>query len=129
MDHAKLLSWIMITLFPNQLERKRVEKILKKSGTEDYYREARVGLAVLKLAGTQLEHIEYYIDQADMDYRDVLAMAEYPEQMRQHYSLKEKDPERYAQIIKEDRKQYEEWVERIIKGEGRREEGEENPGT
>jgi hypothetical protein len=129
MDHAKLLSWIMIALFPNELERKRVEKVLKKHGTGDYYREARVGLAVLKLAGTQLERIEYYIGQADVDYRDVLAMAEYPGQMRQPYSLKEEDPDRYAQIMEEDRKQYEEWIEMIIKGEGKRENGEGTPET
>ena len=110
MDHAKLLNWIMIALFPNELERKRVEKVLKKHGTGNYHREARVGLAVLKLAGTELERIEYYIGQADMDYRDVLAMAEYPGQMRQPYSLKEEDPERYAQIMEEDRKQYEGWI-------------------
>ncbi len=118
MDHAKLLSWIVIALFPNELERKRVEKVLKKYGTEDYYREARVGLAVLKLAGTQLERIKYYIDQADIDCRDVLAMADYPGEMRQHYSLKEKDPEQYAQIVEEDRRQYEEWIEKAVKGEG-----------
>jgi hypothetical protein len=110
MDHEKLLSWIMIALFPNELERKRVEKVLKEHGTRDYYREARVGLAVLKLAGTELERIEYYISQADVDYRDVLAMAEYPGQMREPHSLKEEDPERYEQIMEEDRKQYEEWI-------------------
>ena len=73
-----------------------------------------MGLAVLKLAGTELERIEYYIGQADMDYRDVLAMAEYPGQMRQPYSLKEEDPERYAQVVEEDRKQYEEWIESLL---------------
>jgi hypothetical protein len=122
MDHVKLLSLILIALFPNQLERKRVEKVLKKYGAEEPCREtARVRLAVLKLAGTELEQIDHYTGLACVDYRDVLAMAEYPEQMRQHYSLREKDPERYAQILKEDRKQYEGWIEALKKGEGRRE--------
>jgi hypothetical protein len=110
MNQINILEQVLAALFPNQLERKRVEKALKKRGTGDYCREARVGLAVLKLAGTQLERVNYYIDQADIDYRDVLVMAEYPGEMRQHYSLKENDPERYAQIVEADRKQYEEWI-------------------
>ena len=68
-----------------------------------------------KLAGSQLERINYYIDQADIDYRDVLAMAEYPGEMRQPYSLKENDPERYAQIVEADREQYERWIESHVK--------------
>ena len=118
MDHEKLLSWIMIALFPNQLERKRVEKVLERYGTESYHQEPpRVQLAILKLAGADLERIEHYVEQAFMDYRDVLAMAEYPGQIRQPYSLKDKDPELYAQIIDEDLKQYEEWLNDQLSGE------------
>ena len=50
-----------------------------------------------------------------MDYRAVLATAAYPGLMRNHI-LKKKDPERYAQVVEEDRKQYEEWIEKIVKG-------------
>ena len=118
MDQADILEQVLSNLFPNQLERKRVEKVLERYGTESYHRESsRVGLAILKLAGADLERIKYYIDQADIDYRDVLAMAEYPGQTRQPYSFKKEDPERYAQIIEEDRKQYEEWIEKAVKGE------------
>ena len=117
MDHEKLFNEVMKALFPDQLERKRVEKILDRYGTEEYHRESpRVGLAILKLAGTDLERIEHYVEQASMDYRDVLAMAEYPGQMRSH-TLKQKDPERYAQIVEEDRKQYEEWINNQLSGE------------
>ena len=118
MDQADILGQVLSNLFPNQLEGKRVEKVLERYGTENYHREsARVRLAILKLAGTDLERIEHYVEQASMDYRDVLAMAEYPGQIRQPYSLKDKDSERYAQIIEEDRKQYEEWLNDQLSGE------------
>lgn len=106
----------MVALFPDLREREKALKALEHYGTEEFHREAsRVRLAVLKMAGSNLERIDYYTELACIDYRDILALAEYPEQM-QHPPLEKKDPERHARMVENDRRQYESWIERVLQG-------------
>ena len=67
-------------LFPSDEDRVRVRAILAEliAGVEG----ERVALAVLKLAGSDLGELRRCVDAARTDYRDILAWAEYPRQMR-----------------------------------------------
>jgi len=70
----------------------------------------RVQLAILKLAEGDPDNLEYFIETAKVDWRDVLAWAEYPEEFSQatwHMS-----PEDVAKIRDRDTKQYDEWIQK-----------------
>jgi hypothetical protein len=87
--------------------------ILNEYGTEDWQRGVhRVRLAVLKLACGDLQALRREIDVAKIDYRDVLAYAEYPEYMQKvspSGGLAEVERER---IIRADWTQYQSWLNR-----------------
>jgi len=107
----------LVALFPGLREREKAWKTLEPYGTEEFHREgSRVKLAVLKMAGSNLERIDYYTGLACIDYRDILALAEYPEQM-QHPPLEKKDPEGHARMVENDRRQYESWIERVLQSD------------
>jgi hypothetical protein len=86
---------------------------LNDYGTEDWQRGVnRVRLAVLKLAGGDLQALRREIDVAKSDYRDVLAYAEYPKYMQKvspSARLSEVERER---IIRADWTQYQSWLNR-----------------
>ena len=90
-----------------------VMSILNEYGTENWQRGVnRVRLAVLKLAGGDLQALRREIDVAKSDYRDVLAYAEYPEYMQKvspSGGLVEEEGER---IIRADWTQYQSWLNR-----------------
>ena len=88
----------------------RVLSDLASYGAESWHREpARVRLAILKLAGGEIEKLEGLLALARSDYRDVLAMAEYPA-----YLTLEIQPEERAEeeAIESDREQYERWLKK-----------------
>ena len=94
--------------FPDPEERGRVLTLLESYGAEEYEREPdRVRLAILKLAGRDPEKVEKYVHSARGDYRDVLAWAEYPNQMRVQCGLGIAARE---ELIRRDREQYERWL-------------------
>ena len=72
----------MIEMFPDHSIRTIVRDELSTYGQQDHEREGdRVRLAILKVAGTSLDHIQLWLATAKKDYRDVLASAEYPKQL------------------------------------------------
>ena len=84
--------------------------LLDRYGAEDYHREReRVQLAILKLCEekSSADPAEY-VELACVDYRDVLALAEYPNQMRHAPSI---DPRLRETLIAKDRAQYLAWLE------------------
>lgn len=85
--------------------------LLDRYGVEDYHREReRVQLAILKLCDEKAcADPGEYVDAACGDYRDVLAWAEYPNQMRHSPSI---DPKLREELIAKDRAQYLAWLER-----------------
>ena len=87
--------------------------ILNEYGTEGWQRGVhRVRLAVLKLARGDLQALRCEIDVAKIDYRDVLAYAEYPEYMQKASpsgGLAKIERER---IIRADWTQYQSWLNR-----------------
>ena len=92
-------------LFPFDEDRQRARAVLAEliSGVEG----ERVALAVLKLAGSDLGELRRCVDAARTDYRDILAWAEYPRQMRLGASAPAAD---LAAARWEDAAEYRRWL-------------------
>lgn len=100
-----ILTKTIAEMFPNARVRACVEHELRRYGEQTYHRECgRVRLAILKLAGRDLDKVRECTDAACVDYRDVLAWAEFPEQM----TLPPFQAD--AGVLKRDRQQYEAWL-------------------
>lgn len=73
----------------------------------------RVQLAILKLSEGKPQKLMVYIEAARIDYRDVLAWAEYPEQIRSGATRYNTPLHEYEAIVEADRKQYQAWLDRF----------------
>lgn len=71
----------------------------------------RVQLAILKLSEGDTERLLHFIEAARIDYRDVLAWAEYPEQMRSGNTRDNTSLEEYEAMLRRDRSQYDAWLD------------------
>jgi hypothetical protein len=102
----------IISYWPNK-DPKEITDLLDRYGSEDYHREKdRVYLAILKLSDGKLDLLEHYLDIALSDYRDVLAWAEYPEEMKLGYAAKSQlQPEDVKALQQRDREQYLNWLD------------------
>ena len=111
-DHVSVLARKLASMFPDAAVRKRVEGELQRYGLEEYERETpRVRLAILKVAGTGIEQIREWTDIAKRDYRDVLAAAEYPNQLTTTtWSLPSSE---CSAIEAKDAEQYRNWIEEL----------------
>ena len=86
----------------------RVSSILAKyGGNSDERGRNRVHAAAMKLADGDVEQLSHVIEAANADYRDVLAWAEYPSQMKLGFDT-EKDAMRDA--LNSDKDQYQAWL-------------------
>jgi hypothetical protein len=72
----------------------------------------RVCLAALKLAEGNLGELRRQMEAAEIDYRDVLACAEYPGYMTEVDPGSALSKERIRAVIEGDWKQYESWLNR-----------------
>lgn len=80
---------------------------------DEWHREVdRVRLAVLKLAAGSVTQLRSHIEIAKIDYRDVLAAAEYPSYMKRDPDIGRLSPGERAQIIEDDWRQYQRWLGR-----------------
>ena len=105
----EILARKIPSLFPGCED--SVKELLSRYGVETYEREPqRVRLAILKLSRGKIARAEYYLEEAKKDYRDVLAWAEYPEQVRaptwklapeENSAMQERDLEQYEKWLKE----------------------------
>jgi len=87
--------------------------VLLEYGTEAWEREVpRVRLAVLKLADGDLERLRFHMGVARLDYRDVLAPAEYPGYLRRVSPAGNLPETEIQRIIDGDWKQYQAWLKR-----------------
>ena len=86
--------------------------ILERYGTEDWQLEVvRVRLAILKVAGRDIVRLQSAADRAQVDYRDLLAPAEYPGYSRLSYQeVNDLPPDDQKRLIESDWKQYEDWL-------------------
>lgn len=87
--------------------------ILAEYGTEIWHKEKeRVRLASLKLANGDLGKLRSAIDRAKLDYRDVLAPAEYPKFMQEGIRFRRLRSRDRELIYTDDWQQYERWLKR-----------------
>jgi hypothetical protein len=92
----------------------KILSILNQYGNEEHEKEQeRVHLAILKLCDEEnLEDPSKYVEAAKQDYRDVLAWAEYPNQLncKSTSTLKIDELEKLQKL---DRDQYLDWLNRV----------------
>ncbi|MEM8866818.1 MAG: hypothetical protein AAGC73_00990 [Verrucomicrobiota bacterium] len=99
--------------FPEEAKRAEARRVLSRYGLQSFHPELpRVWAACLKVADGQLDRLEETVAIACRDYRDMLCLAECPEQTAQP-ELRESDPAKYAQLAESDRLQYAGWVARM----------------
>jgi hypothetical protein len=105
---ADLVRRLIDRLFPAD-ERLAATAVLQRYGSAPHEPEAaRVRVAALKLSKGRLSELENLIVHARRDYRDVLAWAEYPEELVQPtWRLSEEEVRR---IRGADRAQYVAWL-------------------
>jgi hypothetical protein len=103
-----LVERLVVRLFPPESSA-AASALLARYGTESYEKEVvRVRVAALKLCDGSLERLEGAVVAAKRDYRDVLAWAEYPDEMRRPtWRL---PAEEQSRIQQSDRMQYQAWL-------------------
>jgi hypothetical protein len=90
-------------------ERELAFSILGEYGSEDWHREpVRVRVAALKLSKGETEILRREIETAKNDYRDTIALAEYPGYLKLDFS--ELSENKTQRIIESDWNQYQEWL-------------------
>lgn len=100
----------LVALYPDEANRSEAGGLLEIYGDESWHREVdRVRLAILKLAGGDLAQVARYVDEANRDFRDVIAMAEYPAYMRLPPGGNPRSAA-YRQAVDADAEQYLAWV-------------------
>ncbi|HXV59705.1 MAG TPA: hypothetical protein VEK15_03360 [Vicinamibacteria bacterium] len=95
--------------------RRRALEILRRyAGDGSESGQTRIRLAMLKLAAGSLDKLEELLEDAQRDFRDVVAAAEYPEALRsKHLRGPHLSPEEQREreaIRQRDRRQYERWL-------------------
>ena len=101
----------LATIFPDEQSREAAMAILRQYGMERHEPESeRVWLAVLKISGDDLAQIRRNTELAKRDFRDILAAAEYPNQIRIGPMPAGREK---REILEKDRQQYEKWLSDI----------------
>lgn len=104
-----------------ELVRKKVEQLFKLGEwpqvwailnafeTSSSISEVRVHLAMLKLSGGTIERLQRWLLNANQDWRDVLAAAEYPSQLE--FDSWKLPPGEMQALVEKDRQQYLAWLQ------------------
>ena len=95
------------------LDHQEIMSMLDQYGAESGERgRARVQLAILKLSEGHRQRLPELVAMAKRDYRDVLAYAEYPEEMKLGFvRMKDLSPEDAQAVRRRDRQQYVRWLQ------------------
>jgi hypothetical protein len=114
--HPEVTSVDVERIVRRDFPAERVDEVLatlNEFGTKDWHRELdRVRMATLKLAAGNLEDLRGHVAAANMDYRDVLAEAQYPLYTKHWFHIKELPADEQQRIIDADWKQYQDWYTR-----------------
>lgn len=95
----------LAALFGNEQDRNAARDLLATLSKVN--ESERVAMACLKLSGGDLTRLERTVGSAITDYRDILAWAEYPRQMRLGASA---PPADQARARREDMEDYSQWL-------------------
>lgn len=96
--------------FP-QTQSFEVENILNRYKSESQVGKNRVSASILKLANGNIELVKKYTNQANSDYRDVIALSEYPN-FSKHIFESELSSKKKKQLIHDDWMQFETFLNR-----------------
>ena len=96
-----------------EIDPKEILNLINQYGTEEHEKEIkRVQLAILKLSGGDRSHLPRLVEIAKTDYRDILAYAEYPEEIRASVQeMREMTDEEVTALRQRDRQQYQDWLD------------------
>jgi hypothetical protein len=89
-----------------------IETLLQSYTSESKSGANRVYAAVLKLSNGDFNLLKSYIEQAKIDYRDVIALSEYPNYSKYAFNNNLTKSEE-QQLINDDWIQYQSWLKRI----------------
>jgi len=92
---------------------REIMKILDQYGERSFETGVeRVQLGILKLCNGDLDQLEELVQMAKADFRDILAYAEYPEELNEGFvRMGKKSEEEAKEIRQRDIKQYLDWLE------------------
>jgi hypothetical protein len=111
-DYGRLFQRVVERMFPDRAVRLEALGALEQYGVgSDEPEPERVRLAIVKLAGANIEEIRSIVAGAKEDYEDILCWAESPQETRCRIGNRKLAPHEWQEIVAEDRRQYEEWVE------------------
>lgn len=91
--------------FPENLD--LVKRKLTKIKSDSPNGQNRIGAAVLKLANSDLNEIDYLIKKANEDFRDIVSLAEYPRASK--YGFEERSDNELKADYLNDWTEYSEW--------------------
>jgi predicted RNA-binding protein len=86
----------------------KIAEILKMYKSESIKGRNRIYASILKLSNGNIEMIKKYVEKANTDYRDVIALSEYPNYSE--HAFEDLSVKRKEQLIMEDWTQYEAWL-------------------
>ena len=110
MDYESELERALHAMFPDPGERQRVVEKMSRYGKEPYQREApRVRLSILRLAFEAPHKLDYYIDEACKDYRDILCWAEHRHTSKR-WELNRVNPEQYRKLRDKEEHEFRTWL-------------------
>jgi len=94
-----------------QSEFTRIESILKMYKSNSEEGKNRIYAAILKLSEGNVELIKNFVEKANYDFRDIIALSEYPNYSRYAFDNNLTEQKR-KQLIDDDWFQYENWLNR-----------------
>jgi len=111
LHYQRIIERKLNTLFPLASDRLSATAMLLQYGNSASENEPeRVRLAILKLAGSDLLELKRMVEGAKEDYRDIIAWAEYPRQIRMQIGNRKLNDIEKMKIEKEDLSEYDSWT-------------------
>ena len=90
-------------------EASEVEDLLRLYKADNANGKNRVCASILKLSNGKIELIKKYVEQANIDYRDLIALSEYPN-YSEHAFEDDLPDYRKKKLLDDDWKQYQRWL-------------------
>ena len=104
------LDFLISREFPDDKEivRTKLNKIISDSKNG----KNRISTSILKLADKKIDKIDFLINRANEDFRDIVSEAEYPRAHRSGFELFDKEKEVIRKVLLADWEEYSTWKEK-----------------
>ena len=114
-NYDEVLPHILVAMFPDPEDRLKAEKRLEDYGKESWHWvPPQVRVAILKLTFDHPRSLDQIVEDACADYRDIVYIAETPLSF-QDWNLPKENPQKYAELLKADQENYENWIKEMMK--------------